>query len=30
MENAEIYYLAITIFVFYDFFLTQGLKAAIN
>ena len=30
MENAEIYYLAITIFVCYGFYLAQDLKAAIN
>jgi hypothetical protein len=30
MENVEIYYLAITIFVCYGFNLAQGLRAAIN
>ena len=30
MENNEIYYLAIVIFVCYGFNLAQGLRAAIN
>ena len=30
MENNAIYYLAIAIFVRYDFNLAQGLRAAIN